>query len=207
MRIVLATTVMLAGLVVVLGAIVMARPNYSEVEVGGAAMAPTLEEGDLVAVERGAEARRGDMVVFDGAALPGRASGQRVLRVIGVGGDRLEYADSRFTLNGKPVTEAYAHGSGMNDFTVTVPDGTVFLAGDARDNSVDSRMFVENDGVGAVPESEIEGRVVGVNGTLLDDSQGWLVWVAGGAVIALVGLGWLIVGLHRRTAIPATPVD
>lgn len=207
-RIVLAAALMLAGLAVVLGGIVLARPGYTEVEVGGAAMAPTLEDGDRVAVETGAEPRRGDMVVFDGAALPGRAAGPRVLRVMGVGGDRLEYAGGRLTLNGKRVAEPYAKGNPRNDFSVTVPDGTVFLAGDARDDAVDSRMFVEFEGHGAVPVPAVEGRVVGVNGALLDGgTQPWPLWVAAGAVIALGGLGWLIVGLHRRTAIPAAPVD
>lgn len=199
---------MLAGLVVVLGAIVLVRPSHVEVEVGGAAMAPTLEEGDLVAVESGAAPRRGDMVVLDGAALPTGSPGLRVLRVMGVGGDELEYTDGELTLNGKPFAEAYASGRGENDFTVTVPDDTVFLAGDARDNSVDSRMFADHEGHGAVPVDAIEGRVVGVNGALLDSgSHSWLVWAMGGAVVALGGLGWLLVGLHRRTAIPAPPAD
>jgi len=208
MRIVLAAALTLAGLIVVLGAVVMARPSHSEVEVGGAAMAPTLEEGDLVIVEDDAEPRRGDMVVLDGAALPGQASGLRVLRVMGIGGDELEYADGDLTLNGTPFAEAYANGRGPNDFSLTVPDGTVFLAGDARDNAIDSRMFAHHDGHGAVPANAIEGRVVGVNGALLDSGgQSWLIWVAGGAVVALGGLGWLIVLLHRRTAIPAAPAD
>lgn len=204
MRIVLAAALTLAGLIVVLGAVVLIRPSHSEVEVGGAAMAPTLEDGDLLTVEDGAVPRRGDMVVFDGAALPGREPGLRVLRVMGVGGDTLEYVGGELTRNGTPVDEPYANGSGSNDFSLTVPDGTVFLAGDARDNAVDSRMFAGHDGHGAIPESAVEGRVVGVNGTLLDSGgQSWLIWVAGGAVVALGALGWLIVGLHRRTTLPA----
>ncbi|MFC4856394.1 signal peptidase I [Actinophytocola glycyrrhizae] len=205
-RIVVAAALMLTGLAIVLGAVVLARPSYTEVEVGGSAMAPTLEDGDLVAVESGVTPRRGDLVVIDGAALPGQEPGPRVLRVMGVGGDRLEYRDGRLTVDGEPVVEASANGTPPNDFTVTVPADTVFLAGDARDDAVDSRMFVEHDGHGAVPLTAVEGRVVGVNGTLLDSSaRPWLLWVAGGAVVTLCGLGWLIVGLHRRTAIPSTP--
>lgn len=204
-RIVLAAVLMVAGLGVVLGAIVLGRPSYAEVEVGGAAMAPTLEEGDLVTVENGAKPRRDDMVVLDGEAIDGQASGLRVLRVMGVGGDELEYTGGRLTRNGEPVTEPHASGTPLNDFTVTVPEGTVFLAGDARDNAVDSRMFAESDGHGAVPVDAIEGRVVGVNGTLLDGgTQSWPLWVAGGAVVALGGLGWLIAGLYRRTTATAT---
>lgn len=201
-RIVLAAALTLAGFAVVLWGIVLVRPSHVEVEIGGGAMAPTLEAGDVVAVERGAEPRRDDMVVFDGAALAGQAPGLRVLRVMGVGGDRLEYVDGRLTRNGEPVPEPHAAGTPPNDFTVTVPDGTVFLAGDARDNALDSRVFVDRADRGAVPVDAIDGRVVGVNGTLLDGGQGWLVWVAGGAVVALGGLGWLIVGVHRRTALP-----
>lgn len=199
---------MLAGLVVVLGAIVLVRPSHVEVEVSGAAMAPTLEDGDLVAVESGATPRRGDMVAFDGTALPTGSPGLLVLRVMGVGGDELEYRDGKLTLNGKPLAETYANGRGRNDFALTVPDGTVFLAGDARDDAEDSRMFAHHDGHGAVPVDAVEGRVVGVNGTLLDSgSHTWLIWVMCGAVVALGGLGWLLVGLHRRTAIPALPAD
>jgi signal peptidase I len=205
-RIVLAAALMLAGLAVVLGAIVLARPDYVEVEVGGAAMAPALEPGDRVTVDRGAEPRRGDIVLLDGTHLSDQARGLLVLRVMGVGGDELEYTDGRLTVNGEPRSEPYASGTPLNDFTVTVPDGTVFLAGDERDNAVDSRMFVDREGHGAVPVDAIDGRVVGVNGTLLDSgAQSWPFWVAGGAVVALGGLGWLIVGLHRRTAIPAAP--
>ena len=206
MRIVLAAAVTLAGLIVVLGAIVLARPSYVEVEVSGDAMAPTLEAGDRVTVDDDAEPHRGDMVVFEATALPDQPDGLRVLRVVGVGGDRLAYADGKLTVNGEPVHEPYARGKGP-DFTVTVPDGTVFLAGDARDDAVDSRTFVDDADRGAVPVDAVEGQVVAVNGALLDDSQGWLAWVAGGAVVALVGLGWLIVGLHRKTAVPAPPAD
>lgn len=199
---------MLVGLAVVLVGVVLGRPTFTEVEIGGAAMAPTLEDGDQVTVESGAAPRRGDMVVFDGAALADQAPGLRVLRVIGVGGDRLEYTDGRLTRNGEPVTENYATGTPPNDFTVTVPAGTVFLAGDARDNAVDSRMFADHENHGAVPVDAIEGCVVGVNGTLLDGGgQSWPLWVAGGAVVALAGLGWLIVGLHRKTALPVPPAD
>src|SRR5688572_4302661 len=113
---------MLAGLIVVLGAIVLARPSYADVEVRGDAMLPTLRAGDRVAVDNDAGPRRGDMVVFNNAKLTGRDPGERVLRVIGVGGDRLVYAGGRLTVNDKPVTEPYVAGQGT-DFTVTVPDG------------------------------------------------------------------------------------
>lgn len=208
MRIVLAAAVMLAGLIVVLGAIVLARPNYVEAEVSGDAMVPTLKNGDRVAVDSEAKPRRGDMVVVDGAELPGEAPGQRVLRVIGVGGDQLAYADGELTVNGRAVTERYVRVAEQGpDFTVTVPADTVFLAGDARDVAVDSRTFVDRGGHGAVPVDAVQGKVVAVNGTLLDGSQSWLAWVAGGAVMALAGLGWLLVGLHRKTAIPAPVAD
>lgn len=195
----LATAVMLTGLVVVLGAIVLARPSYVEVEVRGDAMRPTLRTGDRVAVDNDAGPRRGDMVVVDNAALTGRNPGERVLRVVGVAGDRLSYTGGQLTVNDKPVTEPYATGPGP-DFTATVAENTVFLASDDRRLADDANR-------GAVPVDAVDGRVVAVNGTLLDASQDWLTWVAGGAVVALAGLGWLIVGLYRRTAIPAPPAD
>lgn len=195
----LATAVMLTGLVVVLGAIVLARPSYVEVEVRGDAMLPTLRAGDRVAVDNEAGPRRGDMVVFDNEALTGRDPGERVLRVIGVSGDRLAYTGGQLTVDDKPVTEPFVTGQGT-DFTVTVPEGAVFLAGD-------DRQLADEANRGTLPVDAVDGRVVAVNGTLLDASQDWLIWVAGGAVVALAGLGWLIVGLYRRTAIPAPPAD
>jgi signal peptidase I len=205
-RIVLAAAVMLAGLVVVLGAIVLARPVYTDAEVPDDAMRPALSAGDRLAVDNEAAPRRGDMVVFDAAAMGDEPAGQRVLRVIGVGGDELVYADGLLTVNGALVEEPYVTGKGA-DFAVTVPAGTVFLAGDARDEAVDSRAFLDREHRGAVPVDAVEGRVVAVNGALLDGSQSWLSWVAGGAVVTLVGLGWLIVGVHRKTAVPAPPAD
>jgi signal peptidase I len=198
-RIVLATAVMLTGLVVVLGAIVLARPSYVEVEVRGDAMLPTLRAGDRVAVDNEAVPRRGDMVVFDNEALTGRDPGERVLRVIGVAGDRLAYTGGQLTVNDKPAAEPFVTGQGT-DFTVTVPEDAVFLAGDDRQHSDAANR-------GTLPVDAVDGQVVAVNGTLLDANQDWLIWVAGGAVVALAGLGWLIVGLYRRTAIPAPPTD
>ena len=180
-RIVLAAVLMSAGLAVVLGGIVFARPAHTEVEVHGAAMAPTLEAGDRVAVEAGADLRRGDLVVVDGD----------VLRVIGIGGDRLVYADGRLAIDGEPVPEPYADGTRPTDLTHTVAADTVYVASDVRGRTLG----------GPVPVAAVEGRVVAVNGTLIDGgTQTWPLWVAGGAVVALGGLGWLIVGLHRRTA-------
>ena len=96
--------------------------------------------------------------------LPADSGKDLVKRVIGIGGDRIVCCDEvgRIVLNGKPLIEPYIKpGDGTDQviFDVVVPAGGVFVMGDNRANSRDSRYHLdENDG--AVPESNIVGRVV-----------------------------------------------
>jgi len=89
-----------------------------------------------------------------------------IKRVIGVGGDKVACCDTkgRVTVNGHALDEsAYlfpgAEPSATN-FTVTVPQGHLWVMGDNRGNSADSRAHLGSPGGGTVPDSTVVGRAV-----------------------------------------------
>ncbi|WP_405019345.1 signal peptidase I [Kitasatospora sp. NBC_00070] len=132
----------------------------------------------------GGHVRRGDVVVFDGTGsfLPyaeetpavrrflsavGLGSGNGsvyVKRVVGVGGDRVTCceADGRLRVNGVPLDEsAYLYpGDAPSSvrFDVVVPAGKLWVMGDHRSDSRDSRDHLGEPGGGFVPEKRVIGR-------------------------------------------------
>lgn len=67
-----------------------------------------------------------------------------------------------FTVNGKPIEEPYLRTKGLasaNDFTADVPKGQLFLLGDERSASLDSRVHLDDPGQGSVPRSAVQARV------------------------------------------------
>ena len=95
--------------------------------------------------------------------VPANSGKDLVKRVIAVGGDTVACcdADGRITLNGKGIDEPYIkQGAGTDqvDFTVLVPEGSVFVMGDNRGNSEDSRFHLDEKN-GMVPLEDIVGRV------------------------------------------------
>ena len=132
-------------------------------------MEPTLIAGDFIVVDkltpRWDPYDRGDVVVF--GAPPGYADDgiPYVKRVIGVAGDTVELANGRVYVRapGGPP-ERLEEGYLVDDLTLpqgtaathswTVPDGSVFVMGDNRGGSLDSRSF------GPIAEDSIVGRAV-----------------------------------------------
>ncbi|GGU45305.1 signal peptidase I [Streptomyces albospinus] len=151
------------GCVLFLGGFVWGALTYRPYTVPTDSMTPTISVGARVLAEKvnGSEIRRGDIVVFQDSAwgeLP------MVKRVVGVGGDKVACCTKQglLTINGTPVEEPYRQGGGPASpvgFKATVPNGQLFLLGDHRSDSLDSRVHLTDGDHGSVPSSAVEARV------------------------------------------------
>jgi signal peptidase I len=107
-------------------------------------------------------------LVFVGL-LPSDEGNHLIKRVIGLPGDHVVCCDiqKRLTVNGVPLNEPYIYpgdSPSEDSFNITVPAGKVWVMGDHRSESADSRPHDENSGgaKGSVPESLIVGRAITV---------------------------------------------
>ena len=97
--------------------------------------------------------------------LPNPAKQYLVKRVIGIAGDNVVGKDGIVTINGKETDEPYIFAGNKPselDFNVTVPKGKIWVMGDHRGASADSRYHQDDVNNGFVPESKVTGRVVGI---------------------------------------------
>lgn len=90
-----------------------------------------------------------------------------VKRLIGVGGDRVTCCDDSgaVVVNGQPLVEPYLYpgdAPSNQEFDVLVPEGHMWLMGDHRSASADSRAHLGDPGGGMVPTDKALGRVVAV---------------------------------------------
>ncbi|WP_336028515.1 signal peptidase I [Geodermatophilus sp. FMUSA9-8] len=117
-------------------------------------MRPTLAAGDLVLVDHDTgPVRRMDVVAVRSPVT----GGLLVKRVVGTAGDRVALEDGWLVVDGQRVCEAGVDHSRLDGVffgPVTVPAGELFLLGDARGSSVDSRTF------GTVPATDVVGAVL-----------------------------------------------
>lgn len=137
---------------------VVSQNVVSIVNVKGASMEPTLKQEDRLVLNRLAEPDVGDIVVFPD---PDKKGELFIKRVIAKEGDKLRIKDGRLYINGDEYLESYISHSG-DDFVlpvdgtgqmIEVPEGSLFVMGDNRNNSFDSRSF------GFLPKDEVLGEV------------------------------------------------
>ncbi|MGW5846421.1 signal peptidase I [Streptomyces sp. NPDC055254] len=97
--------------------------------------------------------------------LPSADEQDLIKRVIGVGGDTVRCCDGkgRVSVNGSPLDEPYVNpGNAPSEirFEVTVPAGRIFVMGDHRANSADSRFHLDEAFQGTIDEDEVVGEAV-----------------------------------------------
>jgi len=132
-------------------------------------MTPTLSEGDRILVNKLSyklhSVNRGDLIVFDTPEAGG--NDDLIKRVIGLPGEFVDVEDGRIEIDGGLLLEPYLPlNTDINSFSTPancvnrpnensgcrIPDEHVFVMGDNRSNSRDSRFF------GPVPVEDVEGR-------------------------------------------------
>ena len=136
------------------------------VRVSGESMCSTLQDGEYLFVEKLtyalSEPKRGDIVICyypdSYYTSQNKAYYTRVKRVVAVAGDTVETRGGQLYVNGEAVNEPYlTKGKGTTagiETPVTVEEGTVFVLGDNRTNSRDSR----DSRIGAIPLERIVGK-------------------------------------------------
>ncbi|MDH6136984.1 signal peptidase I [Kitasatospora sp. MAA4] len=155
------------GLVLLLGGFGLIAVDYRPYSVPTGSMEPTIGINDTVLARKvgGAAVGRGDVVVFHDRSW---GSETLVKRVVGVGGDTVACCDAqgRLTVNGTPVDEPYLNRNALQGvtplastpFTATVPAGRLFVLGDNRVGSQDSRVHLDQL-AGTVATGDVLGRV------------------------------------------------
>lgn len=124
--------------------------------VKGMSMEPTLHDGERLLVSKFSyrlrPPRPGDIIIFRSPLSP---RDDLIKRVIAVGGDRVEVVGGEASVNGKPMDERYiSRPDGTMVPPIRVPYGRMFVMGDNRPNSEDSRVF------GPVSTDRVKGKAV-----------------------------------------------
>ncbi len=121
----------------------------------GTSMTPTLEENDVVLSVKGSDFEPGDVIAFyyNNKIL--------VKRVIALSGDWVDVReDGTVTVNGEVLDEPYVKNKAFGECDIElpyqVPEDRVFVMGDHRDVSVDSRSTT----IGCIAEEQIVGKIV-----------------------------------------------
>jgi len=163
------------ALAVLLAGETVARPW----EITGRSMEPQLVEGSLLLVDavspRVTGYQRGDIVIIRTPPDVGTRFPYLIKRVVALGGEHVEISGGTLRVDGVQLAEPYlAPGTrtplaaGTKSIDLTVPDDAVFVLGDRRGNSLDSKSF------GPVSDDRLRGRV-------------WLIVGPGGPHVPMTG--------------------
>jgi signal peptidase I len=145
--------------------------------VASTSMQPTLRIGEWLIADKGWFAThapaRGDVIIY---RLPSDNTTIYIKRVVALGGDRIVFRDNRAVVNGVAADEPYADIGDPNSFfantpEVTVPADHLFVAGDNRANSSDSRVKLH----GTVPVKNLVARATEI--FMTDDWQRAGTWI------------------------------
>ncbi len=128
----------------------------ARIRVESVSMQPTLFAGNFVVVNKltyqFGEPERGDIVVFE--YPPDPEQDPYIKRVIGLPGEQVQIAGGKVTINGVQIQEPYLVAETQQGGEWTVPDEALFVMGDNRRNSSDSRSW------GVVPLENLIGKAV-----------------------------------------------
>jgi signal peptidase I len=126
----------------------------SRIRVESISMQPTLYAGNFVLVNKLGykigQPTRGDIIVFKYPPDPSQTP--YIKRVIGLPGDTINVENGKVYVNGQELIEPYLMSNTARGGTWTVPEGDLFVMGDNRNNSSDSRSW------GFVPLGNVIGK-------------------------------------------------
>jgi signal peptidase I len=145
-------------IIAIIAAMLIITFVFETVKVDGYSMNPTLNDNDRLIVEKVTfyfrQPDAGDIVVIK---YPANIEEKFIKRVVATEGDKVKIEKNTLYINNVPQQEEYIMEDTMFDFAeVTVPAATIFVMGDNRNNSRDSRY----PDVGFVSNSLVVGRAV-----------------------------------------------
>ena len=142
-------------IVVAAAAVLISTIFFPVVQVVGNSMEPSLNSGDVLVLIKSDNVKKGELCCFSWQ------NKTLLKRVIGLSGDMIDIdTDGNVYVNGEILDEPYVENKELGkceiEFPYTVPDNKIFILGDKRDASVDSRSSA----IGCIGEDQIIGRVL-----------------------------------------------